>query len=180
MIVGPAWTRGNITIPQADPWFATRLTDIVSAQALTPEAVAVLQLALTFPAFHAPGIDNLHALHCEIQGQAGSRYRPFGINRMKAGNSELKAKGFYGIRRAPLGRAAKGSSDKRPRMAFVRSYGNEPHKHLKLLAALTDDEVRQYDQVTRESWARYEATGHFLHQRPNVISLEERRLGKAG
>lgn len=179
MTVRAPWTRGNTTVPQGEPWFASRIADVVGAQAFTPEAAAVLHLALTFPAFQAPGIENLHQLHCEIQERSGGRYRPFGINRLKAGNSELKAKGFYGIRRASLGRASRSANDVRPRLAFARSYGNEPHRHLNLLAALTDDEVRQYDQLTRKSWAEYEATGYFLHQRTNVISLENRRLGKA-
>lgn len=149
-------------------------------QALSPEARTALDLALTFPAFQVPGIEHLHELHKEIHDRTGAKYRPFGINRLKTGNSELKTKGFYGIRRAALGRAGKRATVDGPRLAFARSYGNEPHKHLRALNALTDQQILAHDRATKESWARYCATGHFLHQRSNVLPLDDHRRRRAG
>lgn len=118
-------------------------------------------------------------LHRDQIARSKSAYRPFGRVRIKKAISELGAKGYYGIRRASLGRRGAGD-DNRIRLAFARSYANEPHKHLQLLEALTDDQIRDYDQATRAAWARYRATGHFLLREGNVVSLADRRLGRTG
>lgn len=168
---------GNITVPRGQAWYADRFADHVGGQPLSPEAREVRGIALSFPQFQAPGLKELLRLHRDAVTNSGSGYRPFGEVKIKAAIAELKRRGFYGIRRASLGRGGAGTSDGRPRMAFARSYGNEPYGHLEALEALTDDEIRYHDSAFRRGWVRYLETGHF---RDNVVSLDKHRLPRAG
>lgn len=169
----------NITVP-GEPWFAARLADYVGPDPLSDEARTMLGLALNFPQFQAPGREELMCLHRDALARSGSRYRPYGAVRVKEALKELKTKGFYGIRRASLGRLARMADDGRPRLAYARSYGNEPAKHLTLLEALDDEDIRRHDQAGRGIWARYLMTGRLAAGEATVINLEERRLSRAG
>jgi hypothetical protein len=173
-------SAGRFTIPRGQ-WFATRLEDVAGPDPLSRHARTVLDLALAFPHFQAPGVDEIHELHRHTEAASGSGYKPYGRVRIKEAIAELKIKGFYGIRRASLGRAVADSLDStnKVRLAFARSYGNEPEKHLALLAALTPDQIRAHDRAARDGWKRYLATG-MLPGRGEVISLQARRIARAG
>jgi hypothetical protein len=140
----------------------------------------MLGLALNFPQFQAPGREELMRLHRDALARSGSRYRPYGAVRVKEALKELKTKGFYGIRRASLGRLARLADDGRPRLAYARSYGNEPGRHLVLLEGLEDEEIRRHDQAGKEIWARYLMTGRLATGEAQVINLAEHRLNRAG
>jgi hypothetical protein len=171
--------RPNITTPAGGGWYPSRHQDHFGTSPLSPEAQVILALALSFPTFQAPGIDGMLDFHRDMVAASKSPYRAFGKVRVKAAVAELKRLGFYGIRRASLGRSARGSSDAAPRLAFARSYGNEPFKHLKNLAGLTDDQVRAHDMAVRSACARYRRTGIWPGW-GKVVSLDEHRLGRAG
>jgi stage V sporulation protein SpoVS len=129
---------------------------------------------LSFPAFQAPGVDELLDFHRDMVEASGSQRRAFGKKTIKNAIAELKRRGFYGIRRASLGRLSRAADDSVSAMAFARSYGNEPHKHLVALAALTDDEVRKHDRAVKLACERYRLTGIWPGW-GNVVSLDERR-----
>lgn len=170
--VGP----GQFTIPQGERWFATRVADVAGPDPLSRVARTILDLALFFPQFEVPGLNELLQFHRDVEERSGSGHRPYGEVRFKQGMKELKTKGFYGIRMTSLGRSPK-TAGGRTQMAYARSFGNEPGKHLTQLAALTADEIRWHDRATKEAWKRYQMTGHF---KVNVVSLDERRAAKAG
>lgn len=171
--------KAHISTPVGGGWFPSRHEDHFGTNPLSPEAQVVLNLALSFPAFQVPGVDELLDFHRDMVEASGSRYRAFGKVKLKNAIAELKRRGFYGIRRASLGRLSGDGTDDRPRLAFARSYGNEPGKHLKALAALTDDQIRAHDRAVKLACERYRSTGIWPGW-GKVVSLDERRLGRAG
>ncbi len=167
---------GRFRVPQGEPWFAIAISDVAGPQPLSKEARTILDLALTFPEFQVPGLNELLRFHRDVEERAGSGYRPYGEVRVKRALKELKERGFYGIRMTSNGRTAKGQ-DERTLMAYARWFGNVADPDLVALNALTSDDIRWHDQMTRKAWTRYEMTGQLVS---NVVSLDERRLGRAG
>lgn len=163
-------TSGHITIPEArGPWVAVPDRDRSGPGALSIEAELVLGIALTFPQFEAPGKQELWLLQKERAENSVSRYGHFGLNRVQGALNELQARGFYGWRRTSSGRKPGGKAD----WAYVRSFGNEPWKHLTALKTLTKDEMFAHWNAFCRAWAqRGQPTA-------TVISLDEHRLGKA-
>lgn len=174
--VKTARSTGRFKIPDGQPWFATAVADVAGPQPLSREARTIRDLALSFPEFQVPGLNELLQFHRDVEERTGSGYRPYGEVRVKRALKELKTKGFYGIRMTSNGRAPKDQGGK-TLMAYARWFSNVPDPQLRALSALSREDIRWHDRATREAWARYEATGHFVN---NVVNLEERRLGRAG
>lgn len=172
----PAHPPGRFKVPRGQMWFATTIDDVAGGAPLSREARIIRDLALSFPEFQVPGLNELLQFHRDVEERTGSGYRPYGEVRVKRALKELKDKGFYGIRMTSNGRQPKDQGGK-TLMAYARWFGNVADPKLTALNALSRDDIRWHDRVTRESWTRYLATGHFVD---NVISLDEHRLGRAG
>jgi hypothetical protein len=149
--------------------------DRVGVTPLSAEADVILGIALTYPQFLVPGKRELWQLQVERAQRSGSKYRHFGINRVQDALNELQEKGFYGWRRVTAGRQPGGRAD----WAYVRSYGNEPWKHLAALEELSADQIRDYHQATKAAWL--ERSQPAARPGPtNVVSLDSHRLNRAG
>jgi len=167
---------GQFRVPQGEPWFATALSDVAGPRPLSKEARTVLDLALTFPEFQVPGLNELLQFHRDVEARTSSGYRPYGEVRIKRALKELKERRFYGIRMTSNGRAPKEQGE-RTLMAYARWFGNVSDPDLVALNALSSDDIRWHDQMTRRAWTRYEMTGQLVS---NVVSLNAHRLGRAG
>lgn len=176
----PVSPPSNITIPKSSGWFAARHVDHAGEHPLSPDAQVILALALSFPQFEAPGLEQMIEYHRDMVRSSGSPYRPYGKIRIQTAMAELKKRGFYGLRRASLGRATQSARNDGPQpMAFARSYGNEPGRHLVALEALTGDQIRRHDLAVKVAWTRYRESG-IWPGRGMVVSLDERRSARAG
>lgn len=164
-------TSGHVTIPAGrGAWVAVPDRDRSGPGALSVEAELMLGIALTFPRFQAPGKRELWLLQKERAENSASRFGHFGINRVQSALNELQGRGFYGWRRTSTGRKKGGKAD----WAYVRSFGNEPWRHLAGLKELTTEEMFAHWRAFCEAWAN---RGQPVAP---VISLNERRLSRAG
>jgi hypothetical protein len=167
-------TRPNIAIPKT-PWAGSAFSHGGGDDALSIEAQVIQSLAITFPAFEAPGLDMMVEYHRYSQEASGSTSPPFGPKKIQKAIAELKRRGLYSIRRASLGRLPNGQAA----MAFARLYLNAESGDLGLLDRLTDDDVRRHDRAVKvdyERWERVEIWPGY----GQVIPLDERRATKAG
>jgi hypothetical protein len=160
-------TSDHISIPQErGAWVAIPDRDRCGPGALSVEAELILGIALTFPRFQAPGKKELWQLQKERAESSASRYGHFGMNRVQAALNELQERGFYGLRRSSTGRRP---GSKTADWAYVRSFGNEPWKHLAGLKALTKEEIFMHWRAFRDAWANRQAPV------AEVIDLHEHR-----
>lgn len=163
-------SSGHVTIPSTrGGWVAVPDRDRCGPGALSVEAELILGIGLTFPQFQAPGKPELYQLQKERAENSASRFGHFGLNRVQAALGELQERGFYGWRRTSSGRRPGGKAD----WAYVRSFGNEPWKHLIALKALTKEEMFMHWRAFRDAWvSRGEPVA-------DVISLDEHRRKSA-
>jgi hypothetical protein len=157
-------SSGHVTVPEGRGlWIATPDRDRRGPGALSVEAELILGIALTFPQFQAPGKQELWVLQKERAENSASRYGHFGLNRVQGALNELQERGFYGWRRTSGGRKPGGKAD----WAYVRSFGNEPWKHMAALKTLTKEEIFSHWRAFCHAWASRGEPG------ATVISIAE-------
>lgn len=172
--------RGEVHIAPTNrrgPWVADNDCDNVGEHPLSEEARIIRRIALIFPRFQAPGKDELYLLNKEMQARSGSKYGALGPGRVQAALNELRVRGFYGWRKTTAGRPPNGT---KPAWAYVSSFSRDPWDHLADLKALTAKEMVAHYRARKAIWERYLNTGILLDAEDNVVSLDERRLGRAG
>lgn len=160
--------RGHITVPTTrGTWAAISDCDRSGDFPLSAEADLVLAAGLSFPQFGAPPQAALKVVIADRVKRSGSKFRPPGRDKIQAGLTELRTKGFYAVRKESGGRKP---GNKKPQWATLLSFGNEPWKHIADLKALSKDEVWWHFRRMRAATAHLTAVDETAPPRLSVAS----------